>query len=966
MQEFLNLLRPFGTERHSTSSLPEEGGRVRRGLFVLEGMLDFHGVPLLGEKRRGPREYLFSLSPGEAFFDLPRKKEIPYLLEITPRGESRILEVPWEALEERKDPDLQAWLISRGEVLLSAFGEVLARDVPFPAGNLDRLSREELQSLGADRYAGPSEKEGLWLELREGSALLLGEEEMEPKKFYYTGEHLWMRSLQECSFESSKGEDLRARGLFWKALEDNLELDLKLLNLHSRLALGDQWNLGESMKMFRKERFREAFSSLGGVLFRKKEEVSVPLSPLFRLAARLGEEMNFQLPKVIHHPERIRTLQDLGRAFNLRIRGMTLEKGWERRDTLPFVGLFGEEKKEVLLLPRKGRFSIYFPEEDREEPLDAEGVEKIDFQAWGVYRSFPSRSISRKDLFSFGLFRSWGELLYALCVAFCMGTLGLFVPMINGKIFQEVIPSAERGQIWQFFFLLVSLGITTALLRLSQQIALFRTESRMDHDVEMALWDRLLRLRVTFFRRFTSGDLAGKALGLYSIRTFLGQSVRSLVPNVAFSLLYLGQMFYYDWKVALAALGCLLLLGFAMGISAYVQIRFQRRMVAVQNRLSGVVFQILTGLNKIRVAAAEEEVFAKWASLFSWQRILSYRARWAANLLSAFSALFPAFGAIAIFLVIMYFRMGYPDDMGSHEYQVGHFVSFWSAYGSMQGAFMGLISSITIFLGVLPLYESLDPILQEEPETSEARTDPGELRGNIDISSVTFRYHRDAPALFQDFSLSVKAGEFLAVVGASGSGKSTLIRLLLGFEFPERGEIFFDNKPLKDMDLKKMRSYIGAVLQQGGIIAGDIYSNIVCSRPLTLDQAWEAVRIAGLEEDIKAMPMGMHTMITEGANTLSGGQKQRLVIARAVANKPRILFFDEATSALDNRTQEEVARSLERLDATRIVVAHRLSTIRNADRIVVIHKGCIGEEGTFEELMAKRGFFYELSRRQMI
>ncbi len=966
MEAFLNTIRLLGTERHSTSSLPEEGGRTRRVLFVLEGILDVHGVSLLGESVRGAREYLFSLSLGEAFFDLPRNEEIPYLLELTPRGESRILEVSWEILEEQQDPDLQNWLASRGEKLLASFGEVLVKDVPFPQGNLDRLSREELERLPADRYAGPSDKEGFWLELRDGSALILGEEEMEPGKLYYTGEHLWMRSLQDCSFESSKGEDLRARGFFWDALEQNLKLDLKLLNLHSRLSLGDQWNLGETMKNLRKERFQEAFVSLGGVLFRKKEEAAVPLSPLFRLAARMGEEMNFRLPKIIHHPERVRTLEDLARAFNLRIRRITLEKGWERRDTLPFVGLLEEEKKEVLLLPRGGRCFIYFPEEDREEILRPEDAAKIALQAWGMYRPFPSGSMTRKDLFAFGLFRSWKELLYALGVAFGMGSLGLFVPMINGKIFQDIIPSAERGQIWQFFFLLVSLGITTALLRLSQQIALFRTESRMDHDVEMALWDRILRLRVTFFRRFSSGDLAGKALGLYNIRTFLGQSVRSLVPNAAFSLLYLGQMFYYDWKIALAALGCLLLLGLAMGISAYVQIRFQRRMVAVQNRLSGVVFQILTGLNKIRVAAAEEEVFAKWASLFSWQRILSYRARWAANLLSAFSALFPAFGAIAIFLVIMYFRMGYPDDMGNHEYQVGHFVSFWSAYGAMQGAFMGLISSVTVFLGVLPLYESLDPILREEPEASEARGDPGELRGNIDISAVTFRYHRDAPAIFQNFSLTVRGGEFLAIVGASGSGKSTLIRLLLGFEFPERGEIFFDNKPLKDMDLRKMRAQIGTVLQQGGIVAGDIYSNIVCSRSLTLDQAWEAARIAGLEEDIKAMPMGMHTMITEGANTLSGGQKQRLVIARAVANKPRILFFDEATSALDNRTQEAVARSLENLDATRIVVAHRLSTIRNADRIVVIHKGHIGEEGTFEELMEKRGFFYELSRRQMV
>jgi ATP-binding cassette subfamily C protein len=214
-------------------------------------------------------------------------------------------------------------------------------------------------------------------------------------------------------------------------------------------------------------------------------------------------------------------------------------------------------------------------------------------------------------------------------------------------------------------------------------------------------------------------------------------------------------------------------------------------------------------------------------------------------------------------------------------------------------------------------------------------------------------------------SLQCRPGEFVALVGPSGSGKSTLLRLLLGFEAPEAGAIRYDRRDLAALDARAVRRQIGTMLQNGRLLAGDIFTNIVGASTLTLEDAWAAARLAGLDEDIRQLPMGMHTVLSDGASTLSGGQRQRLLIARAIVHKPRLLFFDEATSALDNRTQEIVGESLERLAVTRLVIAHRLSTIQKADRIYVLERGRIVESGTYRELMQRRGVFAALARRQL-
>ena len=295
----------------------------------------------------------------------------------------------------------------------------------------------------------------------------------------------------------------------------------------------------------------------------------------------------------------------------------------------------------------------------------------------------------------------------------------------------------------------------------------------------------------------------------------------------------------------------------------------------------------------------------------------------------------------------------------------GAFMAFICAFNQFLRDCLKMSMALITSLNIITLYERVKPILEEVPESSEHSTDPGELVGDIEMNSISFRYHEEQPLVLNDVSFKINQGEMVAFVGTSGSGKSTIMRLLLGFESPEAGSIYYDNDAYDSMNKDLVRRQIGVVLQSGALMSGSIYKNIVGNSELTLEDAWEAARMAGMEEDIKNMPMEMHTVISEGAGTFSGGQRQRLMIARAIAHKPRLLFMDEATSALDNRTQNIVSESLDKLQATRIVIAHRLSTVRNADRIYVLDKGTIVESGSYDELMDQNGIFSSLAKRQI-
>jgi ATP-binding cassette subfamily C protein len=447
------------------------------------------------------------------------------------------------------------------------------------------------------------------------------------------------------------------------------------------------------------------------------------------------------------------------------------------------------------------------------------------------------------------------------------------------------------------------------------------------------------------------------AVRINQIRQAAARLLLSGLLGELFAVFNLALLFYFDARLALIACA---LMAAALAVTLVLsvkQVRLQRRLAEQQGRVAGFVLQILSGISKLRVAGAETLAFAMWARRFARQKQLAFDARRVGNQVAAFNGFFP--------VVIMAVLFGLMARGRPQALSTGEFLAFIAAFTSVVASLLVITGGLINILQLVPLFERMRPILQAAPEVAQSRPAPGVLAGRLELSRVTFRYSPDMPVVLDDVTLHVEPGEFIAIVGQSGSGKSTLLRLLLGFERPLSGVVQYDGKDLREFDVTAVRRQIGVVLQSSRLMPGDLFGNISGSLPLTPDDVWQAARMAGIEEEIRALPMGIHTIIPPGGGGLSGGQQQRLLIARAIASRPRILLFDEATSTLDNRTQAIVGESLESLQATRIVIAHRLSTIVRADRIYVMENGRFVQTGTYRDLVDQPGPFRDLATRQL-
>ncbi|HMI94178.1 MAG TPA: NHLP bacteriocin export ABC transporter permease/ATPase subunit, partial [Polyangiales bacterium] len=601
--------------------------------------------------------------------------------------------------------------------------------------------------------------------------------------------------------------------------------------------------------------------------------------------------------------------------------------------------------------------TLFDPRDDRRARVDAALAERLHPQAYQFYRTFPTKPLGPLDVLRFSAAGVRADLIRVVVVGMAGGLVGTFLPLLTGQVFDRIIPGAERGLLWQLIAVLVAVFLGSTLFDLARGFALVRAQTRMDASVEAAVWDRLLSLPLPFFRNYSAGDLASRAAGIGSIRELLASVGLSTILSGIFSVWNFALLFHYDTNLALAASGLVAIAGLVAVIATYYDLGLRRRLMELDGRISGLLLQLLFGIAKLRVSAAENRAFSVWARLFAQRRDADLAGEKIGIRVGVFHAIFPVGCSIALFWLMA----------GSgQKLSTGQFLAFSAAFGVFMRAVLDVISAGLAILSVVPIYERAKPILQSPIESQGSSDVRIELQGGIELSHVSFRYQTDGPLILDDVTLRVEPNEFVAIVGPSGSGKSTLLRILLGFEAPSEGGVFYDGQALVGMDIRGVRQQIGVVLQHSRVMAGDIYNNIVGSSGLTLDDAWRAARQAAFDKDIEAMPMGMHTVLAQGGGTLSGGQRQRLLIARALASQPRILFFDEATSALDNRTQAVVSESLESLRVTRVVIAHRLSTIRHADRIVVLERGRVVQVGRFDKLLAQGGTFAALARRQMV
>ncbi len=681
---------------------------------------------------------------------------------------------------------------------------------------------------------------------------------------------------------------------------------------------------------------------------------AAPLVAAFAAVAdRLGVPLN--LPRV---DLRQKTLPQLARLTGFGFRRVLLRDDWWRRDNGPLIGHVAETHLPVALLP-DGRGHTWILDGNGETRVTAKIAETLEPEAITFYRPPPPEIRSLPGL-ARQIFRGAGGDLTAIVAMGLLGSLvGTLTPIATGFLFEWVVPRAELGALAAVIGGLALAALGVACFDLVKAIALVRLESRMEAGLQPLILQRLLSLPVGFFRNFGTGDLTDRVLAIQRIRHLItGTAITSLLSG-GFALVSLGVILFYSWVLALLSI---VLVGVAALVTAglaIAQLRHEREAVKLGGREDGLVLQFVQGISKLRVSAGEARMFGLWAEIFAERRSALVRGQGYANLRTTFYGCYPIIAALLLYKVAA-------GSLGPNGLSLGAFLAVSTAFGQLLAAMMAAGASLAGVLGALPLFERLKPIVTTEPERQDDKADPGPLSGAIEISRVSFRYAPEAPLVLDDVSLRIEPGQFVAIVGASGSGKSTLQRLLLGFETAESGDILYDGQPIGNLDTSALRRRIGVVLQSARIMSGSIHENITAGLPYSLDEAWDAARMAGLAADIEAMPMGMHSVLMEGASTLSGGQLQRLMIARALIGKPQVLILDEATSALDNVSQAVVTDSLNRLHATRIVIAHRLSTIRDADRIFVMDRGRLVESGSFDALMAGDGTFAALARRQLL
>ena len=549
-----------------------------------------------------------------------------------------------------------------------------------------------------------------------------------------------------------------------------------------------------------------------------------------------------------------------------------------------------------------------------------------------------------------------GDLVVIVLATLAVQLVGMIEPRVYSLVTGKILQGHNMNLMAGVGVFLLTSAFAAQLIGLVRSLLMQRINTKTSQAVQASVMMRILSLPVSFFRRYSSGELSSRAGSVNSLCSMMLNNILSIGLSSLLSLLYVAQIFSFApalvWPSLLIILATVVM---SLAVSL-VQIGISRKRMKLSAEEQGMSYAVMNGIQKIRLSGSEKRVFARWGRLYAKGAQLEYNPPLFLKINTVITTAISLIGTIVLYYLAIQTNVG-----------VSQYYAFTAAYGRVMGAFSALAGIAVSVASIRPVLEMAEPILKAEPEVAADKQPVDRVTGHIEMSHVSFRYEENTPYVLNDLSLDIKAGEYVAIVGRTGCGKSTLVRLLLGFEKPEKGGIFYDRHDLNSIDPRSLRKHIGVVIQNGQLFQGDIFSNITISAPdLTLDEAWEAAEMAGIAQDIRDMPMGMQTLISEGQGGISGGQKQRLMIARAVAPKPSILIFDEATSALDNKTQKQVSGALDKLNCTRIVIAHRLSTIRNCDRILVMDKGTIIEEGTYDDLIAQNGHFAELVARQRL
>ena len=708
------------------------------------------------------------------------------------------------------------------------------------------------------------------------------------------------------------------------------------------------------------EILEDSFLRLAGVVLDEKAAQRLQDERLIVKEA-LDSILKYYHEKPVELPENVKNIGEqldyVLRPTGLMIRDVELTEGWQYDAYGPMLGFFRESGNAVALLPNLfGTYWFSDPATGKMTMVTKKNAGLFELEAFCFYQSLPMKPLGIPDLILYMKRSISNSDFLQIALATLLVTLvGTIEPKVYSLVTGKILMNKQASVLIGMMAFLVSAAFASQMLSMVRSLLMERINTKTSLAVEASVMMRILSLPVNFFRKYSSGELSSRAQSVNSLCNMLLDNFMSVGLTSLMSLIYIMQIFSFARVLVVPSIIIILSTVIIGIVASLMQIDISRRRMKIAAEESGMAFAMLNGIQKIRLSGSEKRVFARWAQKYSEDARLQYNPPLFIKLNSVLVTAISLIGTIILYYLAVRYGVSVSD-----------YVGFNAAYGMVMGAFSSLTSIALSIAGIRPVLEMAEPILKAEPEVAADKEMVTRVSGSIEVNHVSFRYEENTPYVLKDLSLKIKAGEYVAIVGRTGCGKSTLIRLLLGFEKPETGAVYYDRRDLASLDPRSLRKQIGVVIQNGQLFQGDIFSNITISAPqLTLADAWEAAETAGIAQDIRDMPMGMQTVISEGQGGVSGGQKQRLMIARAIAPKPRILIFDEATSALDNKTQKQVSDALDRLKSTRIVIAHRLSTIKNCDRILVMDNGAIIEEGTYNELIDKKGAFAELVARQM-
>lgn len=666
------------------------------------------------------------------------------------------------------------------------------------------------------------------------------------------------------------------------------------------------------------------------------------------------------------------TVPEIARISHFICRDVTLDLDWFKSDCGVIVGQLRldtdkqdakgnpvTELHSVVCFPKGSNYRMYDVQTEQTVRLTAKLAMQLEPKAYAIRRSLPQVSVRRKEIMAFVKKSIHARDVISLVVLSVICTLiGVLLPKLNQLIYDDYIPLGNYNLLTQMCLVIASFMIGNVFLSIVKSLQEYRIPCRAGYEMQDAVYQRIFELPESFFRDYDSADLAQRLTGLAAVVNSIISKLFVNSITLVIACIYLIQMARYSGKLTLVGIAMLVVYGLLVYVLSLRTLRFDREIAAANGQASGKLYQFLSGIDKIRMAGAEERAILEYINPVVKEKKLGILS----NRMSGFVSILMDAGS-TIFSMVLYFMM----IKTKVNITMGAFMAFTSAFGAFTGAVMGFVRAGVEYNQLKPSMERIKPVLEEAPENDMDKDVLTDLRGEVSVENVTFAYDPNQGPILNNLSIHIAPGEYVAIVGPSGCGKSTLLKLLLGFEKPDSGKIAYDGKDIASVDKHSLRKRLGVVLQNGKLISGSIYENVtITSSSPDMKKVWQVIDDVGLRDDVNNMPMGMHTVLSESGGTISGGQQQRILIARAIYNDPSVLYFDEATSALDNLTQAKVCASLDQRHMTRVVIAHRLSTVRNCDRIIVMDHGRVVEEGNFDSLMALRGQFYAMAVRQLV